>query len=373
VGYTAVRASRAAIEAAERLASESVETASDPIGVEQIDEQLGLAIDKVAAEGGVVDRELAALALRQAEGDAIEASFILRAYRSTLPRLGYSATVSSDEMTTLRRISSVFKDIPGGQYLGATRDYAQRLLELAPRDRSSEGWDALTPTHPQAGTRQRERESEAPSSLPRVVDHLREEGLMAPAPAGRSAEEPFDVTRQPLRFPVPRSGRLQSLARGEAGGMLLLAYSSMRGWGGTGHGAIAELRGGELPVRIHHPVTGRLATIGRVPVTEVQYVTGGKGSLQDGETSEYEFGYGLVPGRDERKAISMAIIDASLRLAKPDATRPVESQEFVLSHVDGIESSGFVEHLKLPHYVTFQAGLQRARRFRKLLEEARRA
>jgi alpha-D-ribose 1-methylphosphonate 5-triphosphate synthase subunit PhnI len=364
VGYTAVRASRAAIEAAERLASESVETASDPIGVEQIDEQLGLAIDKVAAEGGVVDRELAALALRQAEGDAIEASFILRAYRSTLPRLGYSATVSSDEMTTLRRISSVFKDIPGGQYLGATRDYAQRLLELAPRRRH----DALTPTFSQ-----RERGDEQPPSLPRVVDHLRDEGLMAPAPAGRSAEEPFDVTRQPLRFPVPRSGRLQSLARGEAGGMLLLAYSSMRGWGGTGHGAIAELRGGELPVRIHHPVTGRLATIGRVPVTEVQYVTGGKGSLQDGETSEYEFGYGLVPGRDERKAISMAIIDASLRLAKPDATRPVESQEFVLSHVDGIESSGFVEHLKLPHYVTFQAGLQRARRFRKLLEEARRA
>jgi alpha-D-ribose 1-methylphosphonate 5-triphosphate synthase subunit PhnI len=206
-----------------------------------------------------------------------------------------------------------------------------------------------------------------------VVDHLRREGLMAPAPARGSDEEPFDVTRQPLRFPLPRSGRLQALARGESGGLLLLAYSSMRGWGGTGHGAIAELRGAELPVRIHHPVTGRLATIGRVPVTEVHYVTGGQGSLQSGDGAEYEFGYGLVPGRDERKAISMAIIDASLRLAKPDASRPVESQEFVLSHVDGIESSGFVEHLKLPHYVTFQAGLQRARRFRKLLEEARHA
>jgi alpha-D-ribose 1-methylphosphonate 5-triphosphate synthase subunit PhnI len=359
VGYTAVRASRAAIEAAERLTSSATASTADPIGTDQLDEQLGLAIDKVCAEGGVVDRELAALALRQAEGDAIEASFVLRAYRSTLPRLGYSATVTSDEMTTYRRVSSVFKDIPGGQYLGATRDYAQRLLELAPR-----GVRALPPPADDAG---------APPRLPRVVDHLRQEGLMAPAPARRSEQEPFDVTRQPLRFPVPRSGRLQCLARGEAGGMLLLAYSSMRGWGGTGHGAIAELRGGELPVRIHHPVTGRLATIGLVPVTEVQYVTGGKGSLQEGDGAEYEFGYGLVPGRDERKAIAMAIIDASLRLAGPDATRPVESQEFVLSHVDGVESSGFVEHLKLPHYVTFQAGLQRARRFRKLLEEARSA
>jgi hypothetical protein len=30
----------------------------------------------------------------------------------------------------------------------------------------------------------------------------------------------------------------------------------------------------------------------------------------------------------------------------------------VLSHIDPTESSGFVEHLKLPHYVTFGASLQ---------------
>jgi alpha-D-ribose 1-methylphosphonate 5-triphosphate synthase subunit PhnI len=262
----------------------------------------------------------------------------------------------------LRRITSVFRDIPGGQFLGATRDYGQRLLDLVARRRANGRRDWLPPTPA----------SEAPVSFPLVVDHLRREGLMAPPPPGRSEQEPFDVTRMPLRFPVPRSGRLQSLVRSEAGGLLMLAYSSMRGWGGTGHGAIAELRSGELPIRIHHPVTGRLVLIGRVPVTEVQYVAGGHASLQAGG-SEYEFGYGLVPGRDERKAISMAIVDASLRLASPDATRPVENAEFVLSHVDGIESSGFVEHLKLPHYVTFQAGLQRARRFQELMAAAKRA
>ena len=64
----------------------------------------------------------------------------------------------------------------------------------------------------------------------------------------------------------------------------------------------------------------------------------------------------------------MAIIDCSLRFAKPGDNLPVANQEFVVSHVDSVESSGFVEHLKLPHYVTFQAGLQRARKFRELVE-----
>jgi alpha-D-ribose 1-methylphosphonate 5-triphosphate synthase subunit PhnI len=359
MGYVAVRANREAIEAAEALAGARAAEAPNPLAVAQVDDQLGLAVDKVAAEGGVYDRELAALAIRQAEGDLIEASFLLRAYRSTLPRLGYSDPTRGAEMLVLRRISSVYRDIPGGQFLGSTRDYAQRLLDFGPPS------GRATRSVPDG------RAHGSPTDFPTVVDHLRREGLMAPAPAQRSEDEPFDVTRMPLRYPVPRSGRLQSLARGESGGMLLLAYSSMRGWGGTGHGAIAELRAGELPIRVHHPVTGRLAAIGRLPVSEVQYLSGGNASIQDSARPEYEHGYGLVPGRDERKAISMAIIDASLRLARPDASRPVESQEFVLSHVDGIESSGFVEHLKLPHYVTFQAGLQRARRFRKLMEEAR--
>lgn len=358
MGYVAVRASQAAIEAAERLATERSTTTAEPLRLGQIDAQLSALVDKVAAEGGVYDRELAALAIRQAEGDAIEASFLLRAYRSTLPRLGYSSATASPEMFVLRRISAVFRDIPGGQFLGSTRDYTQRLLDFSP---SETGRPNETPS------------GDRPRSFPTVVDHLREEGLMAPAPTAVSEAEPFDITRQPIRFPLPRSGRLQALVRGEAGGMLLLAYSSMRGWGGTGHGAIAELRAGELPIRIHHPVTGRLATIGRIAATEVQYVTGGQSSLQNEGAKEYEFGYGLVPGRDERKAISMAIVDASLRLARSDGTKPVENQEFVISHVDGIESSGFVEHLKLPHYVTFQAGLQRARRFKKLMEEARSA
>jgi alpha-D-ribose 1-methylphosphonate 5-triphosphate synthase subunit PhnI len=321
-----------------------------------------LALGRVMAEGGLIDRELAALAIKQAEGDLIEAAFLLRAYRSTLPRLGYSHAVNGNDMLVLRRVSSVFRDIPGGQLLGLTRDYTQRLLNLELARDTEQAAPGVSGAP--AGT------SEC-VEYPLVIDFLRHEGLMAPAPEVTSQAEPFDVTRTPPSFPMPRSGWLQVLARGEAGSMLMLAYSSMRGWGGTGHGALAELRYGELPVRISHPVTGRQVTIGHVDACEVHYVAGGFASMQESEVPDYQLGYGLVAGRDERKAISMSIIDCSLRFAKGGDTMPVANQEFVVSHVDSVESSGFVEHLKLPHYVTFQAGVQRAHRFRQLVEASR--
>jgi len=276
----------------------------------------------------------------------------------------------------------VFRDMPGGQVLGLTRDYTQRLLNFGLLDgaRSNgtgagrlNGRDALTLALSQeargldAGGGV-EGEAASGDAYPNVIDFLREEALMAPAPERPPEDEPFDVTRTPPVFPLPRSGWLQVLARGEAGSMLMLAYSSMRGWGGTGHGAIAELRYGELPVRISHPVTGRPVKIGHVEACEVHYIAGGFASLQESEAADYQMGYGLVVGRDERKAISMSIIDCSLRFAKSSDNMPVANQEFVVSHVDSVESSGFVEHLKLPHYVTFQAGMQRSRRFRELVE-----
>ena len=82
-------------------------------------------------EGGIADRELAALALKQASGDNVEAIFLLRAYRTTLPRLAVSEPIDTAEMRLERRISAVYKDIPGGQLLGPT-DYTHRLLDFYP-------------------------------------------------------------------------------------------------------------------------------------------------------------------------------------------------------------------------------------------------
>jgi alpha-D-ribose 1-methylphosphonate 5-triphosphate synthase subunit PhnI len=39
-------------------------------------------------------------------------------------------------------------------------------------------------------------------------------------------------------------------------------------------------------------------------------------------------------------------------------------EEFVLSHSDNLEASGFVQHLKLPHYIDFQSELELVRRMR---------
>jgi alpha-D-ribose 1-methylphosphonate 5-triphosphate synthase subunit PhnI len=366
-----------AIESAAALVEAMPVNSERPVQLDQIERHLQIAVGRVMAEGGVFDPSLAALAIKQAEGDVIEAAFLLRAYRSTLPRLGYSHATSGNEMLVLRRVSSVFRDIPGGQVLGLTRDYTQRLLDFGLSQEQGTGnkeQDDMTGAPgDETGLSPLRRdgegaEGEVPPEYPNVIDFLREEGLMAPAPEASSRAEPFDVTRTPPTFPIPRSGWLQVLARGEAGSMLMLAYSSMRGYGGTGHGAIAELRYGELPVRISHPITGRPVTIGHIDACEVHYIAGGFSSLQESEVPDYQLGFGIVVGRDERKAISMSIIDCSLRFAKPSDTLPVANQEFVVSHVDSVESSGFVEHLKLPHYVTFQAGVQRSRRFRQLVE-----
>jgi alpha-D-ribose 1-methylphosphonate 5-triphosphate synthase subunit PhnI len=381
MGYTAVRGGLDAIEHAEALAEAMPLCSEQPLRLDQIGNHLALALARVMAEGGLYDTGLAALAIKQAEGDLLEAAFLVRAYRSTLPRLGYSYAVSGRDLFVLRRISSVFRDIPGGQLLGLTRDYTQRLLnfdlgredgELNHRDaEDAEGYVESKAENSASSASLRFQEPDD-QAFPVVIDFLREEGLLDPEPPVPVDEEPFDITRTPPHVPIPRSGWLQVLARGEAGGMLMLAYSSMRGFGGQGHGALAELRSGELPVRITHPLTGRPVTIGRIPVSEAHYISGGHASIQDAAGADYQLGYGIVLGRDERKAISMAIIDASLRFAEPNDSSPVANQEFVVSHVDSVEASGFVEHLKLPHYVTFQAGVQRSRRFRQLVEASTR-
>jgi alpha-D-ribose 1-methylphosphonate 5-triphosphate synthase subunit PhnI len=99
------------------------------LSVAQIEQQLNLAVDRVMTEGGIADRELAALALKQASGDNVEAIFLLRAYRTTLPRLAVSEPEYGGDAPGTPH-SAVYKDIPGGQLLGPTYDYTHRLLDF---------------------------------------------------------------------------------------------------------------------------------------------------------------------------------------------------------------------------------------------------
>jgi alpha-D-ribose 1-methylphosphonate 5-triphosphate synthase subunit PhnI len=356
--YVAVKGGDAAIEAAHGwLAAERRGDPSLPeLNVTQIEQQLTLAVDRVMAEGSCYDRGLAALAIKQARGDLIEAAFLLRAYRNTLTRFTPSEPLDTGRMRIWRRISATCKDLPGGQVLGPTFDHTHRLLDFA---LAAEGGVPPAPEQAEA--------SGAP--MPRVSAILVGEGLMRPEPPGEAAPPP-DLTREPLTFPAPRPLRLQSLARGDEGFLLGLGYSTQRGYGNA-HPFVAELRVGEAEVVLCPPELGFEISIGEVMVTECQMVNQFAGSAE--APPQFTRGYGLCMGHSERKAMAMALVDRALlaRELGEEVTAPAQQEEFVLLHADNIEATGFVEHLKLPHHVDFQSELEKLRSIRARWEAER--
>ena len=352
--YVAVKGGEQAIDNAHRLLAEERrgDREQRELSVAQISGQLSLAVDRVMAEGSLYDRELAALAIKQARGDMIEAIFLLRAYRTTLPRFGYSEPLRTDRMQARRRISATFKDLPGGQLLGPTFDYTHRLLDMTLLD------DDDPPAEPAA-----ERESEGDDApLPRVVDLLNDEGLIE---TERSDDDDGvgDLTREAPTFPTERDVRLQNLARADEGFLLGLGYSTQRGYGNN-HPFAGEIRMGEVAVEFVPEELGFPIEIGEITVTECQMVNQFQGS--EAAPPQFTRGYGLVFGQSERKAMSMALVDRALRAAElgEEAENPAQDEEFVLYHSDNVQATGFVEHLKLPHYVDFQSELTVLRRLR---------
>jgi alpha-D-ribose 1-methylphosphonate 5-triphosphate synthase subunit PhnI len=353
--YVAVKGGEAAIANAHRLLADRRrgDRKVPALRIDQIIEQLGLAVDRAMGEGSLYDRELTALAITQARGDMIEAIFLVRAYRTTLPRFGYSKPIETGEMLIERRISATFKDLPGGQLLGPTFDYTHRLLDPA----LAEGLDV----EPAAtGVADNER-------APRVTDLLGGQGLIEPDSGMNATDEKDgeigDLTREPLEFPLDRDLRLQALARGDEGFLLGLAYSTQRGYGRT-HPFVGEIRIGEVEVELDIPELGFAVSLGRIRVTECQMVNQFKGSAK--APPQFTRGYGLVFGQAERKAMSMSLVDRALRAREfgEDIVAVAQDEEFVISHSDNVQSTGFVEHLKLPHYVDFQAELDLVRTMR---------
>ena len=371
--YVSVKGGEAAIENSWRLLAQARrgDPAEAELGIAQIAQQLRLAVHRVMTEGSLYDAELAALALKQASGDPVEAVFLLRAYRTTLPRFGHALPIDTQAMHIRRRISAAFKDLPGGQVLGPTHDYTQRLLDFALAA------DGPAPEAPPAA-------EPVAAQMPRVLEMLNLEGLIeAERPSGPSGPsgpsrastgsddapptepaEPADLTRQPLSFPATRAARLQALARADEGWLLALGYSTQRGYAST-HPFAGEIRMGEVSVEIVPEELGFAIDIGDITVTECQMINQFSGSRE--VPPQFTQGYGLAFGECERKAMSMALVDRALRareLGEP-LEAPGQDEEFVLSHGDSLESSGFVQHLKLPHYVDFQSELELVRRLRR--------
>jgi alpha-D-ribose 1-methylphosphonate 5-triphosphate synthase subunit PhnI len=355
--YVAVKGGEAAIGNAHRLLADRRRGDREvpALRLEQIVEQLALGVDRVMAEGSLYDRELAALAIVQSRGDLIEAIFLVRAYRTTLPRFGYTRPVDTAAMLTERRISATYKDLPGGQLLGPTFDYTHRLLdpELAA------GGAVEAPV----------RRAANDERMPRVSEILAGEGLIEPDGELPVDREVADITREPLEFPMDRDARLQALARGDEGFLLALGYSTQRGYGRT-HPFVGEIRIGEVELELDVPELPFAVPLGRVRVTECQMVNQFKGSAK--APPQFTRGYGLVFGQSERKAMAMSLCDRALRAREfgEDVVAPAQDEEFVVSHLDNVQSTGFVEHLKLPHYVDFQAELDLVRRMRAEHERA---
>ncbi|KKC34588.1 carbon-phosphorus lyase complex subunit PhnI [Devosia psychrophila] len=348
--YVAVKGGEAAIANAHALLADRRrgDRSVPALRLDQIVEQLGLAVDRAMGEGSLYDKELAALALLQARGDLIEAIFLVRAYRTTLPRFGYSNPIDTGSMLIERRISATFKDLPGGQLLGPTFDYTHRLLDPA-----IAGGEVPAPITREADVEQ----------APRVTDMLGRQGLMEPDGDTDPDREVGDLTREPLDFPLDRDLRLQALARGDEGFLLALGYSTQRGYGRS-HPFVGEIRIGEVEVEFDVPELGFAVSLGRVRVTECQMVNQFKGSAK--VPPQFTRGYGLVFGQAERKAMAMSLVDRALRAREfgEDVVAPAQDEEFVISHSDNVQATGFVEHLKLPHYVDFQAELDLIRRMR---------
>ena len=384
--YIAVKGGEAAIEASRQLLASA--RRGDPavreLEVAQIREQLGLLVDRVMAEASLYDPELAALALKQARGDAVEAIFLLRAYRTTLPRVAATEPIDTQRMRARRRVSAIFKDLPGGQLLGPTYDYTQRLIDFSllmssvrpdnptpvrpePVEGCAQhdaGFDRLSPNG--SGVKANGWGGAGDGYIPNALDTLADEGLIESALPTDGDPPPPDITRDPPVYPLPRSARLQMLARADEGWVLGLGYATQRGYAHT-HPFGGDIRFGAVALEIVPDELGFAIEIGEIEVTECQMINQFAGSAS--VPPQFTRGYGLVYGHGERKAMAMSLVDRALRADEfeEDMTAPVQQQEFVLPQGDNIEASGFVQHLKLPHYVTFESELQL---IRKLREEA---
>jgi alpha-D-ribose 1-methylphosphonate 5-triphosphate synthase subunit PhnI len=252
-------------------------------------------------------------------------------------------------MRVTRRISAAFKDIIGGQILGATYDYTHRLIDF---DIDKENPAALRQAMINSLAAQSPEEI---VPCPRVSDELKKEGLIDCFE--QNDQLPHDVTVNMLEFPTVRSARLQTLSRADTGFISGLAYSALRGFGQV-HPTVGELRCGYVELYVPYLLDENESIyIGEIMITEVECFN----TVDDKEQLKLAVGYGAVFGRNENKAISMAVIDREL---DNGGSYPTQNEEFVLMHGDSLEMNGFISHLKLPHYVTFQSKLDSVRKTR---------
>lgn len=342
-----------AILAAERLVkSRLANPGGEGLTTAQVRDHFGSTLDRLMGEAGLWDEEAAAAAFLQSGGDLPEAVHLLRAHRSTLPRLGVSVPVDPDDIELLRRIVPAHRSPEGPQLLGETVDYTARLLQH-PGDP-----DPLPPTGDllEQGNGDGRRYDDAPP--PRYSSYLGARGLLSER-GDDDDPEPADLALNPVRLPAERSALLSAMAMAETGGLVSLWYRSILGPDGYADESVTlgEVRHGRVRVSVVHPHTGKPVGIGSVRISECEAVAHLDERGED--PARFDVGYGLALGHNERKAIAMANMDLAAHRHRT-TTAGRELQQLILLTTDGLASNGFLEHLKLPHYVTFRSMVDRA-------------
>lgn len=336
MGYVAIKGGEQAIENSLSFYEETINKANE-IDSQSITAGLCYAVDKVMSEGSLYSKKLAAICIQKSAGDLLNAAFFLRAHRSTCQRIGIAKTIDIEQMKIIRRISSAFKDVQGGQILGPSNDYEVKLI--LNKKSSIKSWEQF---------------SAKENILPSALAPLREQNLV------KSLEKDTqiaDITRVFPDAPYPRSAVLQTLCRGESGSMLGFSYTSIRGYGDV-HPTIGDLRLGKVDLCFTHPFTNNEVKIGELQITSCE--SAGMFEKQENGEVQLTTGFGFCFGFNETKAISMSILDLALYNTKHSVGEKEFASDFemIVHHIDGVDSMGFTNHFKLPHYVTFQADLQ---------------
>lgn len=341
--YASLEGSGAAIDNARRLAEDERAQA----GV--VASERSLAVQQVCAESGIWAPDAAVRALEQSSGDSSRAVALVRVWAATLPYLD-AAPVSEDDIELTRRLSAAFADIPGGQWLGASDEQALRLLTWPAEDGLAQGQesdrfpDTSSPSaEPPASASAGAARSPLRRGVPRVRELL---NGMRPSGTSTPTEGP-DPTRSALTAPLSRLGRLAALARSETGALVAFASMAMER---RREAILVEVDCAIATLAVAHPRTGERCGVAEVPIVEAEAIV----DTTTGDGASFGLGYGVSLGSIERRAIAVAVLDAALQEG-PVAVSLDDS--VVLSACDGLASTGIVEHLRLPHYVSFAAYL----------------
>lgn len=313
---------------------------------------LDLLCDHICAEAGVWAPDVAGRAVAQAGGDLARAVTLVRVWAATLP--GQAALGCGDEeIRVVRRVSAAFAEIPGGQWLGASPDFETRLLDWsdddpAPTEPGMNASELLPDVRAAADADPAGAPSRA--ELGRVASFLRAQPGIGIAARTEPSDgpDPFD---EPLGPRPSREARLAALARGETGALVALANVALIG---RSEAVAGELCVGAASLRVPHPRSGAPVRVAEVPLSEATVL----GDAEVDGATGFQPGFGVSVGRIERRALAGAVIDATLETGSPvggmDELR-------LLGAVDGLATSGFVDHLRLPHFASFASYLDRVR------------